>query len=267
MNVLVDEDTGDPADLTYEWTCDEQAGAITAGGSATDTTLTYRANFLASAQTETVTAEAFLPDDHGALESVGAATATLTIAPPTIEIDPVIVTLAPDQSATLTASVTPEPDTTLDGIVTYTWTCTNSHGTLVASNDTATYTAGTSSTGTDEVEANVTLSPPTGAAFALGFAGVDVVVDAGTPGVPFALEILGKPSQTLPDGSVVDVRVPRHRRRRRSGRKCRDRLRCDRGRPPERHIRHKRQRRRGDGAVDQRFGRQCDRNGFSKPGR
>ncbi len=44
LAVLVDEDTGDPADLTYLWTCDETYGTVIAGGTASDSTLTYKAD-------------------------------------------------------------------------------------------------------------------------------------------------------------------------------------------------------------------------------
>ena len=176
LAVLVDEETDDPADLTYQWTCDEQYGTIIAGGTASDSTLTYQAGFNAAEAEEIITAEAFLPGDGG-LESQGESSATVTVAPPDLRIVPVAPVVLPEESITLTAEVDPAPDGTLG----YAWTCTDDYGVLSGSGVSVDYLAGTEE-GHDVVEVEITLTPPGGAATVLGTAGVAVEVDAPASG-------------------------------------------------------------------------------------
>lgn len=183
LSVLVDEDTGDPADLTYLWTCAEQYGTVIAGGTASDSTLTYRAGFNAAEAIETVTAEAFLPGAGGP-ESQGESGAAITVAPPELRITPVAPVVPPEESITLTANVTPIPD----GALTYAWTCTNGYGVLSGSGVDVDYVAGTDD-GIDVVEVEITLAPPGGGPVVLGTASVAVEVDTPATGEACELEL------------------------------------------------------------------------------
>ena len=206
MTVLVDEETGDATDLTYTWSCDELYGAVTGGGTTADSMLTYRAGFLPVGADEVVTAEAFLPGTGG-LESQGQASATISVAAPELGIDPVAPMILPEEAVTLTAGVSPVPDPVLDGTLGYSWTCTNTYGTLTGSGDSVEYTAGTES-GTDQAEVEITLAPPGGAPVVLGTAAVNIVVQAGVPGEAYRIYIwdLDGP-QPLDSTRVFDIRV------------------------------------------------------------
>ncbi len=183
LSVFVDEDTGDPADLTYQWTCDESFGTVIAGGTPSDSTLTYRAGFNAAEVDEIVTAEAFLPGDGGP-ESQGESTAILAVAPPELRITPVAPIVLPEESITLTANVTPTPD----GTLTYVWSCTDDYGVLSGSGVSVDYVAGTDD-GHDIVEVEITLAPPGGGSVVLGTASVAVEVDEPVPGEACVLEL------------------------------------------------------------------------------
>ena len=183
LSVLLDEDTGDPEDLTYAWTCDEVYGTVIAGGTPTDSTLTYQAGFGPAAADEIVTAEAFLPGDTGP-ESVGESSATITVAPPELWITPVAPIVQPEESVTLTAHVDPTPG----GTLTYVWTCTNDYGFLSGTGSSVDYVAGTED-GNDLVEVEITLIPPMGDSVVLGTAGVGVEVDEPVSGEACELEL------------------------------------------------------------------------------
>jgi hypothetical protein len=183
LSVLVDEDLGDPADLTYLWTCDEAYGAVIAGGTASDSTLTYMAGFNAAEANEIITAEAFLPGGSGP-ESQGESEAIVTVAPPELRIIPVAPVVPPEESITLTAEVVPTPD----GVLTYVWSCTEEYGFLSGSGVDVDYVAGTDE-GHDVVEVEITHAPPGGGSVVLGVASVAVEVDTPVSGEACELEL------------------------------------------------------------------------------
>lgn len=203
LSVFVDEDTGDPADLSYQWTCDELYGAVIAGGTPTDSTLTYQAGFGSAAADEIVTAEAFLPGDGGP-ESQGESSATISVSPPELTITPVAPIVQPEESVTLTAHVTPTPD----GTLTYAWTCTNDYGYLSGTGGSVDYVAGTED-GTDAVEVEITLMPPVGDSVVLGSAGVGVEVRTPVSGEACFLELptLNSPLYLGPPGRSFTLEV------------------------------------------------------------